>query len=43
MTFYEQLYAATQPARTELLTIPLLKAGVAGRLSRETYLAFLTE
>lgn len=43
MGFYQQLKAATEPQRTELLAIPMLQDGAAGRIGLETYRAFLAE
>lgn len=43
MTNHDALLAATEAERQELLSIPFLQDGVAGRLSLEDYIAFLTE
>jgi pyrroloquinoline quinone (PQQ) biosynthesis protein C len=43
MTFYQELLAATEAERNELLSVPLIAHGAAGKLSLETYVAFLTE
>ncbi|PKO25133.1 MAG: biliverdin-producing heme oxygenase [Betaproteobacteria bacterium HGW-Betaproteobacteria-8] len=43
MSVYEKLLAATAVERETLLNLPLLHAGVAGRVSLEAYIAFLTE
>lgn len=43
MTFYQRLLEETAAARQELLSLPLLVQGVQGQISRETYLAFLTQ
>ncbi len=43
MRFYEELLARTAGARDELLSLPIIGAGAAGRISLETYVAFLTE
>jgi len=43
MGFYDQLYAATEQARTEFMATPLIHAGVNGDLSLDAYVAFLTE
>ncbi|BAU48745.1 long-chain fatty acid--CoA ligase [Sulfurifustis variabilis] len=43
MSFYDELHAATEPARREFLAIPFLQDGVAGRLPLPGYIAFLTE
>jgi len=41
--FFERLVAETAPARARLLAVPQLKAGFAGRISRDTYLDYLAE
>jgi len=41
MSFYEQLIAATEAERNDLLSIPFIREGAAGHLSLESYLAFL--
>jgi acyl-CoA synthetase (AMP-forming)/AMP-acid ligase II/pyrroloquinoline quinone (PQQ) biosynthesis protein C len=41
--FFERLCAETAPARAGLLSVPQLRAGLAGRISRATYLAYLAE
>lgn len=43
MPFYDQLLAATERERNELLNLPLIRAGAAGQVTREMYVAFLTE
>lgn len=43
MTFYEELLAATAGERAALLSLPVIRAGATGRISRELYIAFLTE
>ncbi|PKO53773.1 MAG: biliverdin-producing heme oxygenase [Betaproteobacteria bacterium HGW-Betaproteobacteria-2] len=43
MSVYEKLLAATVQERESLLSLPLLRAGVAGQVSLEAYIAFLTE
>lgn len=43
MKFYDQLQQATVAARQEFLGIPFLHAGVAGTLSLDSYVAFLTQ
>jgi len=43
MKFYDQLQQATEPARQEFLAIPFLHAGVAGTLTLDSYVAFLTQ
>ncbi|HXH71649.1 MAG TPA: iron-containing redox enzyme family protein [Mariprofundaceae bacterium] len=41
MSFYEQLIAATEAERNDLLSIPFIREGAAGHLSLQSYLAFL--
>ncbi len=41
MSFYEHLMKETEAARNDLLAIPFIQQGAAGRLSLENYLAFL--
>jgi len=41
--FYDELLAATERERNELLNLPLIRAGAAGKVTREMYIAFLTE
>lgn len=43
MAFYDELLAATEKERAQLLAIPFIRAGAAGRLTRDQYLAFLGE
>lgn len=43
MTFYERLQKETEPARQSLYTVPQLTDGLRGDISRETYVAYLTE
>lgn len=43
MPFYDELLQATEQERGELLNLPLICAGAAGQVSKETYIAFLTE
>lgn len=44
MTFYEELKASCAPAAAAgLLNVPQIVDGLAGRISRETYVAYLTE
>ncbi len=43
MHFYEQLIADTEDARNELLSIPFIQDGVAGKLGLESYVAFLSQ
>jgi long-chain acyl-CoA synthetase len=43
VSFFERLVAATTPARARLLEIPQFRDGLAGRISRSTYLQYLAE
>lgn len=43
MSFFETLRQETLPEAKSLLTVPQLIDGLAGRISRETYVAYLTE
>jgi len=43
MAFHDDLLAATARERAELLALPFIQAGGAGRLDREQYLAFLAQ
>jgi long-chain acyl-CoA synthetase len=43
MNFYNQLVKETENARAELYHIPQLMDGLQGNISRETYIAYLTE
>lgn len=43
MAFYDDLIAATEEARNELLAIPFIQQGAAGKLSLESYIAFLSQ
>lgn len=43
MPFFERLEAETLAARARFATIPQLQAGLAGAISRETYIAYLTQ
>lgn len=43
MSFFETLQASTRAEAQGLLTIPQLVAGLQGKISRETYVAYLTE
>lgn len=43
MAFYDELLAATAPARERLLSTPFIRDGAAGVLRREDYIAFLTQ
>jgi len=41
MAFYDELIAATEAERSDLLSIPFIRMGAAGQLSLQSYLAFL--
>jgi len=41
--FFEDLVAATAGERTQFASVPQLQDGLSGRISRATYLAYLTE
>jgi len=43
MSFYHKLISETESARQELYTVPQLVDGLQGKISHETYLAYLTE
>ena len=43
MSFHDTLLAATRAERADLLAIAFIRDGAAGRLSRDDYVAFLTE
>lgn len=43
MTFYNELLTATEAERKKLLSLPLIAQGAAGKLSLQTYVAFLTQ
>lgn len=43
MSFYDDLRAATEAERNDFLAIPFLRYGVAGQLTRASYIAFLTQ
>jgi len=43
MTFYDELLAATEEARNDLLSIPFIQMGASGQLSLESYTAFLAQ
>ncbi len=43
MSFYDELLAATEAERNELLAIPFIQMGAAGQLSLHSYTAFLTQ
>ena len=43
MAFYEELTEGTEIERAALLSLPIIRAGAAGQISLETYVAFLAE
>lgn len=43
MNFHDELLAATAAERKDLLSIPFIQDGAAGKLQRADYVAFLTE
>lgn len=43
MSFYEELLAATEPQRQEMLQVPALQRGARGDISLQSYVAFLTQ
>lgn len=43
MKFYEQLVQATEASRQKLAVVPQLIDGLNGTISRETYIAYLTQ
>lgn len=43
MNFYQILLKATEQERAELLSLPLITQGAAGKISHATYVAFLTQ
>ena len=43
MTFYEELQAATERERADLLATPIIRAALAGEVALPAYVAFLTE
>lgn len=43
MNFYDRLVKETEAARSELYTVPQLVDGMHGAISRDTYIAYLTE
>lgn len=43
MNFYDELYTATEQERRQLFAVPVIQDGVTGRISIESYVAFLTE
>jgi len=43
MNFYDELLAATEHERSELLSVDFIRDGAAGRLTKDDYVAFLGE
>ena len=43
MSFYEEIARATEAERRTLMDSPVIRDALAGRVARETYVAFLTE
>lgn len=43
MNFYDRLVKETETARNELYTVPQLVDGLQGNISKDTYIAYLTE
>jgi len=43
MNFYQRLLQATEKERNELLSLPLIARGATGKISRTTYVGFLTQ
>jgi pyrroloquinoline quinone (PQQ) biosynthesis protein C len=43
MPYFEELQQRTAEARAELFAVPVIRDSLAGRITREQYLAFLTE
>lgn len=43
MNFYDRLVKETEEARKTLYTVPQLVDGLKGEISRDTYIAYLTE
>ena len=43
MTFYQTLLKETEQERNTLMSLPLITQGAKGLISRETYIAFLTQ
>ena len=43
MSFYQELLAATETERNELMNLALIQQGGKGNISLETYVAFLTQ
>lgn len=43
MAFYDDLLKATEQERNTLMSLPLIQQGGAGKISLQTYIAFLTQ
>ncbi len=43
MSFHQQLLQRTEAERRQLLSVPIIQEALAGRISRDDYIAFLTE
>ena len=43
LAFFDRLVAETSDAQASLALVPQLQAGLAGRIDRETYIAYLTQ
>lgn len=43
MAFYDDLLKATEQERNTLISLPLIQQGGAGKISLQTYIAFLTQ
>jgi long-chain acyl-CoA synthetase len=43
MNFYNRLIKETEIARSSLYSVPQLRDGLSGKISRDTYIAYLTE
>ena len=43
MNYHDELLRATERERAELLAVPFIRDGAAGRLTRDDYVAFLTQ
>ena len=43
MKFYDKLQSATEQSRNDLFAIPFMQAGMAGNISLDSYVAFLTQ
>ena len=43
MSFFTELYTQTAPEQAAFAAIPQIRDGLAGRISRETYVAYLAQ